>query len=76
MVGFRGFFWVLWWLDFVGQWWCGYVGGDLCLGFWLIWVFGSGCGWLFLVGSIVVVCVIDRFVWCFFFWVVIVVYYS
>ena len=21
----------------------GYVGGDLCGGFWLIWVFGNGC---------------------------------
>ena len=30
-------------LDFVGQWWCGYVGYDLCGSFWLIWVFGNGC---------------------------------
>ena len=32
----------------MGQWWCGCVGGDLCGGFWLIWIFGSGCRWLFL----------------------------
>ena len=32
----------------MGQWWCGYIGGDLCGGFLLIWIFGSGCGWLFL----------------------------
>ena len=42
------FGWVLWWLSFVVQWWCGCVGGDLCGGFWLIWIFGSGCGWLFM----------------------------
>ena len=42
--------WVSWWLSFVGQWWCGCVGGDLCGSFWLIWIFGCGCGWLFLVG--------------------------
>ena len=35
----------------MGQWWCGYIGGDLCGGFLLIWIFGSGCGWLFLVSS-------------------------
>ena len=46
--GFRGFLWVSWWLSFVGQWWCGCVGGNLCGGFWLICIFGSGCGWLFL----------------------------
>ena len=30
------------WLEFE------FFGGDLCGGFWLIWIFGSGCGWLFL----------------------------
>ena len=29
----------------MGQWWCGFVGDDLCGGFWLIWIFGSGCGY-------------------------------
>ena len=29
-------------------WWCGCVGSDLCGDFWLIWVFGSGYGWLFM----------------------------
>ena len=40
LTGFHGG-WV-----FLNQWWCGYVGGNLCGGFWLIWVFGSGCSWL------------------------------
>ena len=35
----------------MGHRWCGCVGGDLCGGFWLIWIFGNGCGWLFFVGS-------------------------
>ena len=25
-----------------------FFGGDLCGGFWLIWIFGSGCRWLLL----------------------------
>ena len=31
-------------LGFVGQWWYGCVGGDLCGGFWLIWVLAVGVG--------------------------------
>ena len=46
MAGFCGFGWVL---GFVGQWWYGCVGGDLCGGFWLIWVFGSDYGWLWVI---------------------------
>ena len=42
----------------MGQRWCGCVGGDLCGGFWLIWIFGSGCSLL----AVVVDCAIDRFV--------------
>ena len=53
--GFCG--WISWvslgfvmavWFGFMGQWWYGYVGSNLCGGFWLIWIFGSGCEWLFL----------------------------
>ena len=41
------------WLDFMVAGFRGSVvvccvGGDLCGGFWLIWIFGSGYGWLFL----------------------------
>ena len=42
-------------LGFVGQWWCGYIDGDLCGGFWLIWVFDGGYGWLFWLAVVVFV---------------------
>ena len=42
----------------MGQWWCGFVGGDLCGGFWLIWILAVVVlgllvvlEWMFLVGS-------------------------
>ena len=44
-----------WWLGFSGFVVDGFVGFsvsmlmvDLCGSFWLIWIFGSGCRWLFL----------------------------
>ena len=49
----------------MGQRWCGCVGGDLCGGFWLIWILVvvvGGCSLL----AVVVDCAIDRFV--VFFW--------
>ena len=55
--GFRG--WISWlWLDFVMAVWLGFMVAEycgsvvvwlcLCGDFWLIWIFGNGCGWLFL----------------------------
>ena len=53
----------------MAQWWGGFVGGDLCGGFWLIWIFRGGCSWLASCSwlGVVVDCAIDRFVVFFFF---------
>ena len=57
----------------MGQWWYGFVGGDLCGGFWLIWIFGGGCSWLASCSSVVVLgwqwLWIEPLIglWCFFF---------